>query len=314
MNTLKKAWYAMLVMIVAGIGFVSCDKSMDEPLTSENPKEVQNKDALRATQTRAISDWVGKDLRESNGSFVDGLFLYKKDSEKTYVLKVNLSKRQIRAYFESSGRNNETGAPMFNLSRASSYNLSNYGWYALINASFFWLGYNPTPLSFYLRKDGKTIAAGTGSYAPESSQDGYRKYFSIHNGKAYIGSAQWTTTLSGSAPSSEEEMKKDMEKRLPKHRDIFCGLDPVLNNKGFKDPKGRTMVGINSASPNIVYILVATSLSQEKANDYLVQDFGCDEVVMFDGSASSQFNFLDTDKLRWKVDLKRPVPVFFAIK
>lgn len=313
MITKKLVYLAATIFAVVAL-MSSCNKSFNEPIARVINDEMQNDEASSKGGTRALSDWTGKDIKEANGSLVPGIFLYKRGTEEVYVIKVNLSKRQIRAYYKTSGKTNSKGAPMFNLSRASAYDLPNYHWYALINASFFWLGYNPTPLSFYLRKDGKTIAAGTGSYASEDSHDGPRKYFAIHKKKAYIGNAQWTKTLSGNIPDTEDEMKQDMEKRLPKYSDIFCGLDPVLNNKGFTAKKGRTMVGINSSQRNIVYILVAASLSQKDANKYLVSDFGCNEVVMFDGSDSSQFKFLDTDGLDWNVDLNRSVPVFFAIK
>ena len=316
MNKIKKFKFALfaVLMVVVGVFFTSCDKLMDEPVAPVVSNEMKNDESLSTVQTRALSDWTGKDVKEANGSLVDGIFLYKRGNKDTYVIKVNLSKRQIRPYYDPSGTTNSTGAPMFNISKASNYNLSNYGWYALINASFFWFKYDPTPLSFYLRKDGKTIAAGTGSYASGTSDDGPRKYFGIHNRKAYIGSAQWTKTLSGITPTSETEMKQDMEKRLPRYNDIFCGLDPLLNKKRWSESIGRTMVGINTANRNIVYILVSAGLIQEKAHDYLVDDFGCNEVVMFDGSDSSQFKFLDTDGSNWHVDLNRPVPVFFAIK
>lgn len=311
---MKTKVFALLAVLIGfvGVGFSSCDKSADELMAPVVFNEMKNDESPSTVQTRALSDWTGKDVKDSNGSLVNGIFLYKRGN--TYVIKVNLSKRQIRAYYETSGTTNSKGALMFNISKALNYNLSNYGWYALINASFFWFKYNPTPLSFYLRKDGKTIAAGTGSYASETSSDGPRKYFGIHNRKAYIGNAQWTKTLSGITPTSETEMKQDMEKRLPRYNDIFCGLDPLLNKKRWSESIGRTMVGINTANRNIVYILVSAGLIQKKAHDYLVDDFGCNEVVMFDGSDSSQFKFLDTDNLGWGVNLGRSVPVFFAIK
>lgn len=119
-----------------------------------------------------------------------------------------------------------------------------------------------------MKKNGSVIAAGTSSYKT-ISEDGPRKYFAIDNNQAYIGDAQWTTTLSGTVPTTESEMATDMNIRLP-YYDVFCGLDPVNANKNKTSSIGRTMVGINSSEPGIVYILVAKSLKQITAISQLM--------------------------------------------
>ena len=227
-------------------------------------------------------------------------------------VKVNLSYRQIKAYYVQNGTESGTGFPRFNRYKTTDFNLPSYNWYALINASFFWLNDNPTKLSFFLKKNGNVVAAGTSSYKTVS-EDGPRKYFAIDNGQAYIGDAQWTKTLSNTTPTTEAQMAADMNARLP-YYDVFCGLDPVNANKSKTSYIGRTMVGINSSDPTRVYILVAKSLKQTTAYNYLVNDFGCTDVVMFDGSYSSQFKFTDLDNTGWGFSSTRAVPVFFAIK
>jgi hypothetical protein len=299
------------VLIIAGMCFTSCNKDDETPMVMQT-NQVKNfftRDSI-APVTRSISDWTGLDVRAADGGFVSGIFLYRRGTANTYVVKVNLSHRQIKAYYVQNGTSN--GIPLFNRYTASSFNLPSYNWYALVNASFFWLNDTPTKLSFFLKKNGSVIAAGTSSYKT-ISEDGPRKYFAIDNNQAYIGDAQWTTTLSGTVPTTESEMATDMNIRLP-YYDVFCGLDPVNANKNKTSSIGRTMVGINSSEPGIVYILVAKSLKQITAYNYLINDFGCTDVVMFDGRYSSQFKFTDLDNTGWGFSSTRAVPVFFAIK
>ena len=315
MNKFGKIFFsmiAMIMMVAVGSVFTSCTNDDDDfrvPAQESQFDQALGQDSV-APMTRSLSDWTGLDVRAADGGFVPGIFLYRRGTANTYVVKVNLSYRQIKAYYVQNGTS--SGVPLFNRYTASSFNLPSYNWYALVNASFFWLNNTPTKLSFFLKKNGNVVAAGTSSYSSATSESP-RKYFAIQNGQAYIGSAQWTTTLSGTTPTTEAQMAADMDARLP-YYDVFCGLDPVLADKSKTSSLGRTMVGINSSDPTRVYILVAKSLTQTAAYNYLVNDFGCTEVVMFDGSYSSQFKFTDLDNTGWGFSSTRPVPVFFAIK
>lgn len=317
MNKFEKIFVsliAMIMLVAVGSVFTSCSNDDDDfrvPAQAQQLEQSLDQDSV-APMTRSISDWTGLDVRAADGGLVPGIFLYKRGSADTYVVKVNLSYRQIKAYYVQNGTESGTGFPRFNRYKTTDFNLPSYNWYALINASFFWLNDNPTKLSFFLKKNGNVVAAGTSSYKTVS-EDGPRKYFAIDNGQAYIGDAQWTKTLSNTTPTTEAQMAADMNARLP-YYDVFCGLDPVNANKSKTSYIGRTMVGINSSDPTRVYILVAKSLKQTTAYNYLVNDFGCTDVVMFDGSYSSQFKFTDLDNTGWGFSSTRAVPVFFAIK
>lgn len=136
------------VLIIAGMCFTSCNKDDETPMVMQT-NQVKNfftRDSI-APVTRSISDWTGLDVRAADGGFVSGIFLYRRGTANTYVVKVNLSHRQIKAYYVQNGTSN--GIPLFNRYTASSFNLPSYNWYALVNASFFWLNDTPTKLSFF---------------------------------------------------------------------------------------------------------------------------------------------------------------------
>ena len=269
--------------------------------------------------TRAYSDWTGLDVRDPDNpsNFVPGIYLLKRGSANTYVIKVNLNSRQIKAYYQQNATD-ISGFKSFDGLSINSFNLTSLQWYVVINASFFNAAGDSDPyrLPFCLKKNGTYATAGYNSYVSTPATDGYRRYFAIKNNKAYMGDAFYDTDITGTfTPSTESAMETDLDARM-NYPDIFMGLDPINADKSGSSYVGRTMVGINTSQRNIVYILVASAIKQSQAVSYLQNDFGCNDIVMFDGGGSSQFRFVDVDNMGWKVTSSdnRSVPVYFAIK
>lgn len=52
-----------------------CDKSMNEPIAPVINDEIQDDEASSKVETRALSDWTGKDIKEANGSWSQDIFI-----------------------------------------------------------------------------------------------------------------------------------------------------------------------------------------------------------------------------------------------
>jgi hypothetical protein len=300
----------LTVMLVMSLS--SCSK---DDIVVPAPVSVESVDVSdESPTTRALASTPsGWDVVQS----ATGVKIYKKQSEETYVIGVDLSQgAQIKAFCEFANGVTQATAnnpyPLFWKNwRTQDFNLSSYNWFAVANASFFSLYDDPTSLPFFLKKDGTILSTGHNSYSNATTEKP-RKFFSINysgsNGIAIVGNAQW---LESDWFSGNTTAYADMQERFQSYQNVFVGLDPLLNDKGKDEQKDRTMVGVNSSGSN-VYILVAKSKTQSVANSILTSTFGCNGgVVMFDGSASTQFKSLSSS---YKINSTRYIPVFFAIK
>ena len=292
MSKIKKLVYSLAVMVFAVVAFSSCDKSMDEPMAPVIDNEVEN-----LPQTRALQNgW-------QNEQNANGIRYYsKKDGSRTwYVIKIYLPQIKISPVYRIHSESQSTTNPTFYKQHLGEWNSSNEGRnaIALVNASFFnfkwkdpWhqdygiLG-RKAEVTHPFGKNGNMISVGY-----ESSQANW-KTFAVVNKKAYIGSQSYYNpeiTVTGFDPDQE---KKDPEDRI-----------------------GRTMVGIPYNGSDVVYIFVTGDdvgygAKQSQAINALRSDFGCSRIVMFDGSASSQFYWQGVKKVS-SMDLasySRRVPV-----
>lgn len=292
MKHLKIALYAVLMLFV-GVFFTSCDKSiMDEPMAPVINNEEEN-----LSQTRALQNgW--QDEENANGI----RYYSKKDESRTwYVIKIYLPQIKISPVYRIHSESQSTTDPTFYKQHLGEWNSSNEGRnaIALVNASFFnfkwsdlWnqdygiLG-RKAEVAHPFGKNGNMISLGY-----ESSQANW-KTFAVVNKKAYIGSQSYYNpeiTVTGFDPDQEE---RDPEDRI-----------------------GRTMVGIPYNGSDVVYIFVTGDdvgygAKQSQAINALRSDFGCSRIVMFDGSASSQFYWQGVKKVS-SMDLasfSRRVPV-----
>jgi hypothetical protein len=319
-KNLKSGWRTLgvfaIVMMACVFMCLSVSSCTQDEVVLPAEEEVVENSGSPITRVLDYTPLYWDDIQLSTG-----VMLFKKQNESTYVFEVDLSQgKQIKAYFEfANGYTNASTTipyPYFERMFASQYNLSSYNWIALINSSFFELTADPTRSPFFLKKNGTIVSIGHSSYT-NSSLDSPRKYFAVNysgtNGAAYIGSAQWTSSLNGTNGGNltNSVVFNDMTQRFQSYQDVFVGLDPLLNNKGIDASRRRTMVGINSQGGNTVYILVALGETQTEAVDILEDIFSCSDIVMFDGSDSSQFKTINSN---YATASSRDVPVFFAIK
>lgn len=105
---------------------------------------------------------------------------------------------------------------------------------------------------------------------------------------------------------------------------VVAGLHPINASKSPNDYVGRTMVGIKDCDGDGfkegLYILTTRYAKQQEAYNILSTEFSCDQVIMLDGSGSTQMVCQGTEYVKstdydyWPAYPRRRFPVALAIK
>jgi hypothetical protein len=269
----------------------------------------------------------------SNGSKVR---IFKKGSTSTYVIAVDLSTgAKVLPYYEfKSGHGNATTSnpdPRFEKMLVSTFNLSSLQWYAVTNFGFFGdrsddaSTYSNTNdhASFFLKKNGTLVTCGYGTY---DSAEPQRRTLAIAGSAAAV--VNGPGNIASCVPHYNSEVNttwkvnlyNQIQSNYSSFSNIWVGLHPVNAQKRPTENIGRTFVGVRqqtpltNGGPVYIYILVAAALQQSQAYNFL-QDFGCDasEIIMFDGSGSTQMNSV-TSGVSLSSSDGRTVPLWLAVK
>lgn len=294
------------LLVVCGL-FFSCDKKEFTDMsvssdvstsTEENRAIAKSSQAYLFAQKQlgiAPSGWTNV----KNGKAVA---LYKRDQGSTvYVTELDLSRGAVlTSYYQYKDKNisaatQKTPSPSFVANPVSKFSdkMTKYGWFMVCNLNFFGNGYQSAHI---LKKGGTIVTCGYAGYKEKSFS---KRYLNIYSSYATIedGPSANTTVVSNS------DLYKSTASFYSAYN-VMGGLYPLKSDSEYNyssafgaDKRaeaniGRTMVGIKSrysgANKSLVYVLVAESLTQDAAYLILKTEFKVDQVIMFDGSGSSQ--------------------------
>lgn len=305
---------AILTVILSFTGMISCNKMSDDidELSVHQDQNTTENVVPMSSSSYTIDHTPGPawSLAYSSGSKIR-VFQHGSISNRTYVMAVDLQAGgQVIPYYEfASGNGNATYAkpsPSFQLKRVNDFNMASLGWFAVANFGFF--GYT-NQSSFLLRKNGTLVTAGFGTFSSSESQ---RRTITIAGSSATVYSGPGNNsgnyyTLANSLYTGATH--------------AMTGLhpSPTIAPKTPNGSIGRTFVGVRQKTPGtnggpaFVYVLTGEKLTQQQAYDMLI-GFGCNssEIVMFDGSGSTQLN-VGGSVLVPSSD-NRYVPTFLVIK
>lgn len=315
----KIAIYFTAVILFTGL--FSCNKlddDMDELSLHQDQNTTESVVAKSGSGINYVPDATWSTFYSSGSK----IRVFRKGTSNTYVIAVDLEAGgQVIPYYEfSSGHSNATSSlpsPSFQLKRVNDMNLSSMGWAGVVNFGFYG---HINQSSFLLKKNSQLISAGFGTYLSSEPQ---RRTIGINtstkNATVFNGPGNNNSNHNNNS-TGRVNLYNAANSAYSSFTHVITGLhpSPSIAPKTPNGNIGRTFVGVKqknpmSGGPSFMYILVASSLKQQQAHDILV-GFQCQstDIVMFDGSGSSQFK-LGSSVLIPSSD-GRYVPTFLAIK
>lgn len=279
------------------VSFLSCSNEdfVLQPQVSE--ATIVSNGPLKVT---AVVDPLAKPTGWSQLYSATAAKCFKKDNTNTYVVAINLKNGQasVKPLYNTptpSLASSTSPNPVFQTGNVLYWQGKDQTAFAVANCAFFngpnassqpITGEGTTTLPFVLKRFGSIVASGY-NLLTESNQryltlglsaSGYGYYSQIGDNGSIANTGNLFTT-------SQNYYQN-------KGNTIIGGLHPINANKDATASIGRTMVGIKDCDGDgykeALYILVASSETQSNAYNLLKNAFLCDQVVMFDGSGSSQ--------------------------
>lgn len=248
----------------------------------------------------------------------NGVKLYKKTVGSTnhYVQEINLKTGATLKLKEGSTISASTSNPSPTLyTRDMSWYWNNRpsNTFSSTNCQFFnyseWpdgaiFNLGETQLSFPVKESGTIKSCGYANYDGNS-----KKKFGINGDQAWIDDY---TNISNSTCPLDSYCYVNSNLLSPL---AFVGLHPLNVDKGLNTKTGRTMVGVRDKDGDYenetIYIYTSSNATQYEAYNILKNEFLSFDVLMLDGSGSSQLNCNGTNY----VDNSRNIPsVMYAIE
>lgn len=267
----------LLIGLIIVFSFESCTKAEDELSNlGNNSMQLDGVVKQKVVAVATPSGWTDQGTNATGG-----IRRYWKSSNgrSWNVMKVYLPEIRVKPVYKILSGSGTTN-PTFQKMNVSSWMSDSQGSNAimLVNASFFNMNNNWTDIyTAYGALGSKAEVAHPFGYNNVMISWGYassetgQKRLRINSQLAYI------ETPNFSAPFET----------------LVTGYDPSVISKDKTSSIGRTMVGIPSNGGNTIYFFVTGSgggaIQQEAMN--ALQQFGCTQYVMFDGSGSSQMSW-----------------------
>ena len=314
----KIAIYFTAVILFTGL--FSCNK-LDDDMDELSLHQDQNTTESVVAKSGSGIDYTPDATWSGVYSSGSKIRVFRKGTANTYVIAVDLEAGgQVIPYYEfsSGGPSSSNPSPVFNRKLVQNFNMSSLGWFAVANFGFFDMDLNTS--AFLLKKNSSLVTSGYGTYDEyEPTRRTVAINTSTKNATVFNGPGN-NSNNNIHTPTGRINLYNATNSAYSSFNHVMTGLhpSPSIAPKTPNGSIGRTFVGVKqknpmSGGPSIVYILVASSLKQQQAYDILTA-FQCasSDIVMFDGSHSSQLNV--GGNILVPSSGPRTVPTFLAIK